>query len=350
MTPRASPPRRAPLAPRSRSTGNRPLQQELERLVQTFSASSRLANDPLQFARRYLEEGRTKAEIEAVALYSAMLAYGKVDLFLTVIRRTLTLAHDRFLDFITGPAAPEKMIGIIPPGHSPINRNDDSRKSTTVGSVIPLVTPVGFPNYRLSTADEIWLFARAIGWVVRVDGGLFACFYKGFSREKSVRDGLIALRRRLLDGVDACHGALTPGLAHLLPDPALGGACKRWLMFLRWMVRRDDGLDLGLWRKITASTLLIPIDRHVSAIARALGLTTRKTDDWKTAEEITAALARFAPDDPVRYDFALAHLGISGECTHGRDPAACRTCRLQSLCQDSKRQPRSHLPKRWAGT
>ncbi|HNV70450.1 MAG TPA: TIGR02757 family protein [Candidatus Ozemobacteraceae bacterium] len=300
--------------------------------MQTYSADSRLANDPLQFARRHLEEGRPKAEIEAIALYSAMLSYGKVDLFLAVIRQTLDLAHDRFLDFVTAHPFSQHQVSQISPGRSRTQEPAGLVESDRQSIAQTVSTPAGFPRYRLSTADEIWHFARAIGWVVRVDGGLFPSFYAGFVPQRSLREGLVSLRNRLLDGLHAHHVDLSPGLAHLLPDPALGGACKRWLMFLRWVVRPDDGLDLGLWREIPAAVLLIPIDRHVSAIARALGLTQRKTDDWKTAEEITTALRRFAPDDPVRYDFALAHLGISGECTHGRDPAACRTCRLRTLC------------------
>lgn len=308
------------------------LAEELNRLREKFSAGSRLANDPLQFARRCLEEGRSKAEIEAVALYSAMLSYGKVDLFLDVIRRTLKLARDRFLDFITGFPASDNGVRRLSPGRSKPRKPASRGTSGRQGGGETVSTPVGFPGYRLSTADEIWRFARAIGWVVRVDGGLFASFYEGYRHSESLRDGLISLRHRLLDGLAAQQVDLTPGLAHLVPDPALGGACKRWLMFLRWVVRPDDGLDLGLWREIPPSALLIPIDRHVSAIARALGFTTRRSDDWKTTEEITAALRRFAPDDPVRYDFALAHLGISGLCTHGRDPATCRTCHLRPLC------------------
>ncbi len=95
----------------------------------------------------------------------------------------------------------------------------------------------------------------------------------------------------------------------LLPDPEKNSPCKRLNMFLRWMVRKDL-VDVGLWGEIDRSKLIIPLDTHVSKISRALGLTQRKTDSWKTAEEITFNLKKFDPQDPVKYDFAIFGLGI----------------------------------------
>lgn len=95
-----------------------------------------------------------------------------------------------------------------------------------------------------------------------------------------------------------------------------GAACKRLCMFLRWMVRRDGrGVDFGEWRRIPMSALRIPLDLHVGATARALGLLTRRQNDWRAVEETTAALRRFDADDPVRFDFALFGIGI--------DPSRC---------------------------
>ena len=88
-------------------------------------------------------------------------------------------------------------------------------------------------------------------------------------------------------------------------DPLSNSASKRFNMYLRWMVRKDDkGIDFGIWN-IDASRLIIPLDVHVGRNARAMGLLNRKTNDWKAAEEITAALRLFDPLDPVKYDYAL---------------------------------------------
>lgn len=97
---------------------------------------------------------------------------------------------------------------------------------------------------------------------------------------------------------------------YLLTDPHDGSVCKRWNMFLRWVVRNDE-VDLGLWKgKIKASHLYIPLDTHMARISQQLGFRTRKSLNWKCAVEVTAAFKRISPQDPVKYDFALTRLGV----------------------------------------
>ena len=103
------------------------------------------------------------------------------------------------------------------------------------------------------------------------------------------------------------------GVRYLLPRPADGSACKRLNMFLRWVVRPDDGLDLGIWPEVSPALLVIPLDTHSARVARALNLTRRVTTDWRAAEEVTQSLRRYDPEDPVRYDFALCHVSMSGD-------------------------------------
>jgi uncharacterized protein (TIGR02757 family) len=91
-----------------------------------------------------------------------------------------------------------------------------------------------------------------------------------------------------------------------------GAAGKRINMFLRWMVRKDNrGVDFGIWKKINPSALFIPLDLHSGNTARKLGLLTRKMNDWKAVEELTAVLREFDPADPAKYDFALFGLGVN---------------------------------------
>jgi uncharacterized protein (TIGR02757 family) len=83
-------------------------------------------------------------------------------------------------------------------------------------------------------------------------------------------------------------------------------------MYLRWMVRDDEkGVDLGLWKNISPSQLICPIDLHVARVARKFKLLKRKQTDWEAAVELTAQLKKFDKDDPVKYDFALFTLGIA---------------------------------------
>jgi uncharacterized protein (TIGR02757 family) len=83
-------------------------------------------------------------------------------------------------------------------------------------------------------------------------------------------------------------------------------------MYLRWMIRPRDGIDLGVWTSLFPSMLIMPIDTHVARIARTFGLTRRSTADWIMAEEVTRRLRRIDPADPVRFDFSLCRSGMDG--------------------------------------
>jgi endonuclease III len=110
------------------------------------------------------------------------------------------------------------------------------------------------------------------------------------------------------------------------------------------MIRGPDGVDLGLWKGVPASALVVPLDTHVHRVGRALGLTARRDASWRTAEELTASLRRIDPTDPVRYDFALCHLGMSGLCPSRRDPARCAACPLRGSCRAGRSSAFSRQP------
>jgi uncharacterized protein (TIGR02757 family) len=128
------------------------------------------------------------------------------------------------------------------------------------------------------------------------------------------------------------HGPARRGPYHILPDPLGAGGSKRLLLFLRWMIRPADGIDLGLW-KMSPSLLLCPVDTHIHKLARNLGFTKRKDLSWKTAEEITRALARFDAEDPVKYDFSLCHMGMLQRCPSRKDTRRCEGCGVQPVCR-----------------
>lgn len=98
-----------------------------------------------------------------------------------------------------------------------------------------------------------------------------------------------------------------------IATPERKSTCKRLVMYLRWMVRKDNaGVDFGLWKKITPAQLVCPCDLHVDRVARKLKLIKRKQTDWLTALELTSNLRAFDPLDPVKYDFALFGMGVEG--------------------------------------
>ena len=99
-----------------------------------------------------------------------------------------------------------------------------------------------------------------------------------------------------------------------IATPQRGAHCKRLNMFLRWMVRSDNcGVDFGIWKQILPSQLVCPVDVHVARVARQYGLLSQKVLNWTAAIELTDHLKTFDPLDPVKYDFALFGLGVSGE-------------------------------------
>ncbi len=96
-----------------------------------------------------------------------------------------------------------------------------------------------------------------------------------------------------------------------IASPQKKSACKRLNMYLRWMVRDNKtGVDFGLWKQIKSSQLIIPIDVHVSRVAKKLSILNRTQNDWQAATELTTYLKILDAKDPVKYDFALFGLGV----------------------------------------
>ena len=122
-----------------------------------------------------------------------------------------------------------------------------------------------------------------------------------------------------------------PGVCYFFPRPSSGSACKRLNLYLRWMVRRDE-VDLGVWQQLSPSQLIVPLDTHVIRLARCLRLTRYASPGWKMAADITASLRQLDPEDPVRFDFSLCHVGMMNACGYGRSQGD-RQCPLRGLCQ-----------------
>jgi uncharacterized protein (TIGR02757 family) len=146
--------------------------------------------------------------------------------------------------------------------------------------------------------------------------------------------------------VSPAYGAKVPkvpGVWYFFARPSTGSACKRLNLFVRWMVRRD-GVDPGGWSAITPSQLVVPLDTHTIRLGRCLRLTRRASPGWKMAVEITDGLRRLDPTDPVRYDFALCHLGMMGGCGWGTKRGNA-DCPLRPVCRPRRSPAR---PKRRA--
>ncbi len=157
-----------------------------------------------------------------------------------------------------------------------------------------------------------------------------------------IRPGLesFCARARAID-VRAAYGRVParPGVHAFFPLPSAGSACKRLNLFLRWMVRRD-AVDLGVWTRVPASRLIVPLDVHVVRVGQCLGLTPYRAPGWRMAASITEALRQVDPADPVRYDFALCHLGMRGLCGF-RETKGDSRCPLRGVCRPRARRRRA---------
>ena len=129
-----------------------------------------------------------------------------------------------------------------------------------------------------------------------------------------------------------------PGVCYFFPRPSAGSACKRLNLYLRWMVRRDE-VDLGAWTSVSPSQLIVPLDTHVIRLGRCLRLTHHASPGWRMASDITRALRRLDAADPVRFDFALCHVGMMGGCGFERRQGSAQ-CPLKGHCHPRPRRSR----------
>lgn len=306
-----------PRAPRPTPRRVARLAPVLDRFQRGFDVVARLSADPVEFPRRYPDPG----DAEVAGLLAACLAYGRADVFKAKVEWVLAVGG-------ASPAAFAARLAGEP----------DARALA------------GF-RYRFNTGEDVAALLAAAGWVRARHGSLGARFAGMLGEARPGEAPLRAALARFAAELRGAPPALSilgarggKGLRHLCPDPAAGGAAKRWNLYLRWMVRGPDGVDLGIWRGVPPSALVVPLDTHVARVARRLGLTRRKDLSWRTAEEVTAALRVADPDDPVRFDFALCHLGMSGHCPPRRDPGRCAACALAEECEAGGRGARPSRP------
>jgi len=277
------------------------LKQPLDRLCREFDWTLRVKQDAIQFPLRYSDP----ADIELAGLFASCMAYGRVDLFGPWVDWTLERMGESPARFVLG---------------------FDVRKHGKVFA--------GF-GYRFNRERDVLAFCLAAQRLLASHGSLGAFFLEGYSVEHphvgpALERFAQGFRAQDLSAVFA-RNRLSYGFKHWFPLPSTGGACKRLHLYLRWMVRREAP-DFGIWPGVPPSALLMPVDTHVENMARSVGLTRRRSRNWLMVEEITAKLRDLDPGDPVRYDFALCHKRMSGQCLSRRDAETCAPCGLKPVC------------------
>jgi uncharacterized protein (TIGR02757 family) len=270
----------------------------LDRVMASCDVPARLAIDPVSIVHRYTRP----ADRELVGLMASAVAFGNVKAFRAKLEQALARI---------GPdvaAAADNELDVFARLHGWKHR-----------------------VYRGEDLARLLVGARR---VQRVWGSLGQRFSSDLAREGDLRRALTSftVAVRQAGGLDRPSDGKRRGAAHILADPGGSSGCKRLLLYLRWMVRPADGIDLGLW-DIPTSVLLVPVDTHIHKLGRNLGLTRRKALSWKTTEEITGVLRKLDPDDPAKYDFALCHLGMLQRCPSRKDAVRCRGCGVMPVCR-----------------
>ncbi|MHC5053695.1 MAG: TIGR02757 family protein [Planctomycetota bacterium] len=258
----------------------RALKPTLEALYRRLNRREYVHPDPLEFLYRY-DDPRDR---EVVGLVASALAYGRVAQILRSVGDVLDLLGPRPARFVDKTSS------------------DGLREALA-----------GF-RHRFTTGDELAAMLTGAARLAGERGSLGGAFAEFMSPgDETVWGALGRFAREL-------SSAAGLGRCHLVPSPERGSACKRLLLYLRWMVRRD-AVDPGGWEGVPQRKLVVPLDTHMFRLCRAMGLTARRQANARAALEATAAFRRVAPEDPVRYDFALTRLGINPEVSARDFPA-----------------------------
>lgn len=254
------------------------LKKFLDEKYSQYNHPSFIADDPINIPHRFTK----KQDIEIAAFFASILAWGTRKGIINSCNKVLDGMNNVPYDFI-------------------MNTDLDKKKS---------FEPFAGFVHRTFNSLDLW--------------HLFNFLQHHYSKEESLETAF----SKWLQPVDDTIEKALIGFHHYvfgyseeakeekhcrkhISTPEKKSACKRLNMFLRWMVRNDNnGVDFGIWKNITPSQLICPLDVHVARVARRLNILQRKQDDWLTATELTAYLKQMDANDPVKYDYALFGLGV----------------------------------------
>ena len=246
------------------------LHEFLDREAMRINTVDFIANDPVQFPRRF----SALRDIEIVSLLSATIAWGNRKMICNNCHKTLTIMGNDPAAFVSAKAYEEL------PDELNIHRT---------------------------------FFARNFKYMLRGLNHIYGKY-------DSLNDFALAQRVgesdtpawMLVEHMQQQFAEANGGIAdsRCLPTKLADTALKRINMALRWLVRDDGIVDMGVWNAIKPSQLFVPLDVHVGDTARALGMITRRANDKKTVLQLTNVLRQMRPNDPVIYDYALFGIGI----------------------------------------
>lgn len=269
----------------SSSKSNLPaeLAEKLIALACKYESADFLKKDPSQFMHRY----STVREAEAVAFIAANLAFGRREQILSHVEQILQAAGSSPCDWILS----QKYKDFFPENQ------------------------VSF--YRMYTNTDMRLFFDGLCSILKNGDTIGSYFKEKWLSHKEAEippassvDLPAAKKSRDKIYLHQVIASAFPENCSLLPH-SKDSAAKKVNMLLRWLVRDNSPVDLGLWTWFSKKDLLMPLDTHVMQQSNELGLINSKSANLKTAIELTKKVAEIFPDDPVKADFALFGLGVN---------------------------------------
>ncbi len=248
---------------------NSALKTLLDEAYDRFARPRFIQDDPIQVPRAFSR----REDAEVIGFLTATIAWGQRKTIVANSWKLARLMEERPFDFVM---------------------NADAADLKHVSGFV----------HRTFNGEDLRHFVSGLRHVYANHGGI----EQAFLDHDAIGDMGLAIARFKQRFFEPGH---QPRTRKHVADPSKGSNAKRINMYLRWMVRPDDrGVDLGLWKRMKPSDLMVPLDVHTGRVARELGLLTRGQDDWKAVEELTAALREFDRSDPVKYDIALFGLGV----------------------------------------
>lgn len=250
------------------------LKTYLDALVERFETPAFVHEDPVAIPHGY-DDPRDQ---ETIGLYAALLAWGRRKTILAKLEELSRRMRYRPAAFVSSFC---------------LERDAHALS--------------GFRHRTFQSQDAIYL-TRNLSLILRRFGSVEAAFAHHLTTgSMSIQPAL----QQFSDLLFHIHPDTPARLRKHLARPDAGSACKRFNMYLRWMVRPGP-VDLGIWTTVRPSQLVLPLDIHAGRQARALGMLRRRQNDWKAALELTEQCRLLCPEDPCRYDYAFFGTGAYG--------------------------------------
>ena len=249
---------------------NKSLKVLLDHYYKKYHHPSFIASDPIQVPSMF----KNKEDVEIASFFTTLIAWGKRKQIITNAKFLMSIMDNKPYDFIVNIKKKE------------MNRFNSFKHRTINGNDI---------------IELLWTLHK----IYQDFGGLENLFTDTYRKNNDIYFALEVFYKTVSSYAQSPHC-----LKHI-SNVSRNSAAKRLNLFLRWMIREDDQkVDFGLWKSIPASALYIPLDVHVSNVARKLGILKRKTNDWKAVQELTENLRSFDKNDPIKYDYALFGMGL----------------------------------------